>query len=287
MLASHHSTIYWPDTCPTRAPFTPAAVTTVHFRMAAVSQETRAQQVLRAKDMGISIEEYLGLGFDDTSADDSPSIDPAGPASARQHQLLNDMSILPSEWPATRGDASKLIASRMDTFKSFMDSHNGDKPVTGKQRASLLTKGITADAIDGMTKAQASEQLGNAARGNEMTPAQRSLLEKLGCTDFPETVADASNLIQQLIGEKNKPTDKQLALLRKLNKSLGNETLSRLTGAQASALIAALLAKANAKKRKPAKDGGSAGGAGRKRGRKEDDNDDDGGEVPRGTGAYD
>lgn len=194
------------------------------------------------------MDEYVNLGFDRPAptAASTPAPDVNGPASDRQKAFLNDLGVLPDEVPATYGEASNLIRLKQPAFAAFKDANDGQKPATGRQRAALLRRNMTAADVNALTKTAAAEALQEDSSTTEPTGPQLELLRKLGNNTTPASSADASDLIKTLIAAKNKPTEKQLALLKKLKPGITDAILARLTGAQASAMIAALLARYNA-----------------------------------------
>jgi hypothetical protein len=215
--------------------------------------------------MGLTAAEYVSMGFHRPAgnAPTTPPANPAGPLTDRQKAFLNDLGVLPDAYPSTYGDASKLIALRQPDFAAFKDAHPGEKPATGRQRAALLRKDTCLSEVMSMTKTAAAAALDQDGTASEPTGPQVDLLRKLGETSTPSTAALASDLIRSLLATRSKPTAKQLALIVKLQPQMSQESLDRLTQAQACALIAALLARINNKKK------------GAKRSRPEDPSTDD------------
>jgi hypothetical protein len=237
-----------------------------------------------AATMGLTVHEYVSMGFHrqaDNAAFPPPLNNPEGPLTDRQKSFLNDLGVLPHQFPSTYGEASKLIALRQPDFTAFKDGHDGQKPPTGRQRAALLRRDIDPAIIAGLTKAAAADLLGQDTSSAEPTSPQLDLLRKLGCTETPSTASEASDVIKSLLAVKNKPSAKQLALIKKLQPSVTAECLGRLTSAQACAMIAALLARANKKSGQKRKHAGNTDS-----GDKPEDNNDQDRADNSGTGAY-
>jgi hypothetical protein len=222
-----------------------------------------------AAKCGVSLEEYKSLGMHESAIPNSTSteFDPEGPPSARQLKYINDLGYTGTT-PSTRRTMSDLIKTLATAYNDFRAKHNSDKPVTGRQRQALLNKNYPSDEIDDMTKERASEILGAAAEADSATPDQLKLLTKLGKGDDNAHLSKtaASDLIKETIALKNKPTPKQLALIRKLRPGINEDTLAAMDAIQAANFIATVLA-AIAASKKSAEKG--------KRKRKDASDDDD------------
>ncbi len=223
----------------------------------AATEEARARQALHARDMGLTLEQYRALGFDANNTAPAAK-QPSDPRSAGQSRYLNDLGVLEPQWPLTRGECNALIQQLEPAFKEFMAAHSGKKPVTGRQRAALRRRGVSIAAIDGMTKEEAGQQLGAAAHDDDVTEAQLSFLNRYGDGSLPSSKAEASAVIAKICQKKNRPSDKQIALIKQFKKDMPDDVIERMTGKQASVMVGALLAAANSgknKRRRRRKDG--------------------------------
>ncbi|KAG2487235.1 hypothetical protein HYH03_014078 [Edaphochlamys debaryana] len=208
-----------------------------------------------------------------------------GPRSSSQDAYLNDMGVMPKDWPDSYADCSRLIDEKKRAHADFKSSRNA-KPATGRQREAMAKAGLPH--VDGMTKDQASTSLKSHAESSDepLTENQREWLQKrnVPLAEWPTTKQEGIEYIRNSINTLRRATDGQCRAVQGSEESL--RTMSRQG---ASTLIDSYL---DAKRK--GSNGGSCrpGNPPRRDGREGDGDDDGAGDgrrpqpPPPGSGAY-
>ncbi|EFJ44166.1 hypothetical protein VOLCADRAFT_106542 [Volvox carteri f. nagariensis] len=189
--------------------------------------------------MGLSVQQYEGLGFHTppTAITTRATRRPDDERTPKQEAFLNDMSIMPCDWPTTISECSRLLSSRTANYEDFKKKYN-EKPASA-----LHSRGLSMDEIHKLTKSQASKLMDSHASGEQATAAQLAQLQRLNVQllQQPLSKGDPSTLISQISVKAQAATPSQKDLLKKLTNQAGqritDEQLDVMTLAQASTLI--------------------------------------------------
>ncbi|GIL92303.1 hypothetical protein Vretimale_18732 [Volvox reticuliferus] len=165
--------------------------------------------------------------------------DPHGPRSKGQENYMNDLGILPSQWPKTYAESSSMINDHKVVQELFKATHDGKKPATGRQKEALMSKSIEFD--DDLTKEAATSILDSALQASDepiMEPQAKWLSKQnIADDDMPKTKAEAITFIGNTLTQISMATDQQKSYLKKLNPSINAAVLNRMTKHQAGVMI--------------------------------------------------
>ncbi|GIL58361.1 hypothetical protein Vafri_13419 [Volvox africanus] len=204
-----------------------------------------------AQAMGMTLQEFYDAGMaaptggPGTSSTGSWSFsanrpDPQGPRSKGQENYMNDLGILPSQWPETYAEASSMINEHKMAEELFKATHDGKKPATGRQKEALRSKSIEFD--EDLTKETATSLLDSAVQTTYDEPITESQAKwltkhKIAEDKMPKTKAEAISFIGNTISQISTASDRQKALLQNLNPSINGNILNCLTKHQAAIMI--------------------------------------------------